>query len=103
MKILPDSVTTDLHSKRSKDGLEITIKLVSAIKGEVTHELKTFNLSIFNVGLDAQIGDLTDVYECVELWLQSNPRLTKNEALKALSLNIEDLYDRSAALEFTGV
>jgi len=101
MRILPDSVRTELlRPKLTKDGLEITIKFFSTIKGEVTHEFKTFNLSISNVGVDVHIGDLTDVYECVDLWMQSNPRLTKNEALKNLALDIESLYDRSVALEF---
>ncbi|PZU92459.1 MAG: hypothetical protein DCE90_18215 [Pseudanabaena sp.] len=101
MRELPDSVRTELLTpKRTDDGLEITIKYFIAIKGEVTHEFKTFNLSISNVGSDFHIGDLTGVYECVDLWMQSNSRLTKNEALKALSLYIEDLYDQSTALEF---
>jgi hypothetical protein len=32
--------------------------------------------------------------------MESNPRLTKNDALKNLFLDIEDLYDGSVALEF---
>ena len=101
MRILPDSVRSELLPlKRTDDGLEITIKFFITIQGEVTHEFKTFNLSISNVGVDVLIGDLTDVYECVDLWMQSNPRLTKSKALEVLSLDIEDLYDKSAALEF---
>jgi hypothetical protein len=101
MRLLPDSVKIDLlPPKRTDDGLELTMRVVSTTKGEVTHELKTFTLSISKVGLDVQIGDLTGVYECVALWMQDNPRLTKNEALKVLSLDIENLYDRSVALEF---
>ena len=101
MKQLPDSVRTESpYLKKTDDGFEIIMKTFITKKGEVTHELKTFTLAVSNVGLNIQIGDLAGVYKCVDLWMESNPRLTKNDALKNLFLDIEDLYDGSVALEF---
>ena len=101
MTQLPDSVRMESpYLKKTDDGLEIIMKTIITKKGEVTHKLKTFTLSVSNVGLSVQIGDLAGVYECVDLWMESNPRLTKNDALKNLSLDIEDLYNGSMALEF---
>ena len=101
MTLLPNDVRMESPClKRTDDGLEITMKTFITTKGEVIHELKTFTLSVSNVGLNVQIGDLAGVNECVDLWIKSNPRLTKNEALRVLSVDIEDLYDQTVALEF---
>jgi hypothetical protein len=101
MEILPDSVRLESPQlKRTDNGLEITMQFIRTIEGEVIHEFKTFSLSISNGGVDVHMGDLGGVYECVDLWMQNYPSLTKNGALKSLFLGIEDRYARSVALEF---